>query len=176
MTRVVDFDKARTEVAARRGYRNWKSRFQETFDPGTRAVDLSDPTLAFLAQGNEESAFYLYDLIMHALHLGSGFEIRELNAADRMAVMDRYLFLLDRLRFEIMKRLGWLESYPGEEVSLVEMIVRYEDIAPGIQARVPALHRTHPQHEAFQSVSAIEKESLIRKLIPRALEMFLREP
>lgn len=176
MSRVVDFDKVRTEAGAQRGYRNWKSRFQESFEADTRAADLSDSTLAFLAQGSEESAFYLYDLIMNVLHLGSGFEIRELRAADRMAVMDRYLFVLDRLRFEIMKRLGWLEGYPGEEVSLVDMIVQYEDIAPGLQARVPTLCRTHPGYATFESVSAIEKESFIRKLIPEALEMFLREP
>jgi len=175
MTRVVDFDKARTEVAARRGYRNWKSRFRESFDMYTRAADLSDSTLAFLAQGSEESAFYLYDLIMHVLHLGSGFEIRELRAADRMAVMDRYLFVLDRLRFEIMKRLGWLEGYPGAEVPLVDMFARYEDIAPGLQAGVPVLRRTHPDHETFEAVSAIEKESFIRKLIPEALKRFPQE-
>ena len=175
MTRVVDFDKARTAAAARRGYRNWRSRFQGSFDTGTRAADLSDSTLAFLARGSEESAFYLYDLIMQVLHLGSGFEIRELKAADRMAVMDRYLFVLDRLRFEMMKRLDWLEGYPGEDVSLVDMTVQYEDIAPGLQARVPALSRMHPEHATFESVSAVEKESFIRKLIPGALEMFPRK-
>ncbi len=172
MRRVVDFDKARAEVAVNRGYRNWKSRFHGSFGADTRPADLPDDTLAFLARGDEEAAFYLYDLIMNLLHLGSGFEVRELSPSDRMAVMDRYLFVLDRVRFEVMRRLGWLEAYPGEEHSLVELVTRYEPLAPGLQARVPDLSRHHPDYPAFCLVSAMEKESCVRRLIPAALEAF----
>ncbi len=172
MDRVVDLEDARLKAAVRRGYRNWKSRFKEEFDEATRAMDLSPSTLRFLSQGTEETAFYLYDLIMNLLHLGSGFQIRELSPADRMDVMDRYLFLLDRLRFEMMRRLGWVDAYPGENHSLAELITRYQSLAPGMQARVPEMSREHPDYPAFCSVTAIEKESFIRKLIPAALESF----
>jgi hypothetical protein len=39
---------------------------------------LSLKTLSFLSQGREKSTFYLYDLIMNLLNLGSGFEFDEL--------------------------------------------------------------------------------------------------
>ena len=109
MSGVVDLDEARSEAAVRRGFRNWRSRFHESFDRTTRPQDLSDDTLVFLARATDEAAFYIYDLIMNVLQLGSGFEINEMSPQDRMAVMDRYLFILDRVRFDVMQRLGWLE-------------------------------------------------------------------
>lgn len=172
MERVVDLDKARQDATVRRAYRNWRSRFHEDFDAATRTKDLSNETLLFLSRGNEEGAFFLYDLIMGLLRVGSGFEIRSLSPEDRLRVMDRYLFLLDRLRFEVMQRLGWVDVFPGEDHSLVELITHYETLAPAMQARVPELSPGHPDYRAFQMVSALEKESFIRKLIPAALEEF----
>ncbi len=172
MTEVVDLDRARHEAAVRRGYRNWRSRFQEEFDEATRATDLSDATLRTLSRGSEEAAFYLYDLIMSVLQLGSGFEIRELSPEDRLRVMDRYLFVLDRLRFEVMRRLGWVDAFPGEDESLVELVRHYDTLAPALQAAVPELNRDHPDYEVYRTVSTFEKESFIRKMIPAALEAF----
>ncbi|MFO7785008.1 MAG: hypothetical protein ACQET7_14155 [Thermodesulfobacteriota bacterium] len=174
MDQVVDLEKARRESSVRRGYRNWRSRFGEEFGEATRAKDLSASTLLFLSQGTEETAFYLYDLIMNLLRLGSGFEIRELSPEDRIGVMDRYLFLLDRLRFELMRRLGWVDAYPGENHSLAELITSYQALAPAMQARVPDLSSEHPDYPAYCAVTALEKESFIRKLIPAALEAFSR--
>jgi hypothetical protein len=174
MTEVVDLDKARQEAAVRRGYRNWRSRFQEKFDESTRARDLSDATLRFLSRGSEEAAFYIYDLIMGLLHLGSGFEVRDLSPEDRLRVMDRYLFLLDRLRFEVMRRLDWVDAYPGEDDSLAELVLGYDTLAPALQATVPELSRRHPEHETYRSVSAFEKDAFIRRLIPAALDAFSR--
>ncbi len=172
MADVVDLDHARLRSAAKRAFRNWRGRFEEEFDPFTRASDLSDSTLIFLARGKEDASFYLHDLITNLLNMGSGLEVRELSPGGKLAVMDRYLLVLDRLRFEVMKRLGWLEHYPGEGRSLVELVTEFEAIAPGIQAGVPALSPCHPDYEEFASVSAFEKESVIRRLIPPALETF----
>lgn len=174
MSRVVELDKVRTATAARRGYRNWRSRFGEEFGEATRVKDLSDTTLLFLAKGSDEAAFYLYDLIMTLLDFGSGFEIRELEAADRMAVMDRYLFVLDRLRFEIMKRLGWLADFEGQDLTLVELVKEYDSLAPRLQAAVPPLNRKHAAYEAYEKVNVLEKEAFIRRLIPEALDRFER--
>jgi hypothetical protein len=172
MSRVVELDKVRTNAAIRRGYRNWTGKFGEEFGDRTGARDLSETTLIFLAKASDEASFYLYDLIMNLLNLGSGFEIRELSAADRMIVMDRYLFVLDRLRFEIMRRLGWLEDFEGEEITLVELIKQYDRLAPRLQAAIPSLNPGHPEYEAYQGINTLEKESFIRKLIPDALERF----
>ena len=100
MTGVVDIRKARLSVAVRRGFRNWKSQLNEEFGLETRLSQLSQKTLTFLAQGRDKSTFYLYDLIMNLQNLGSGFEFNDLNPKEKMAVIDRYLFLMDRIRFE----------------------------------------------------------------------------
>jgi hypothetical protein len=135
----------------------------------TKASDLSTKALILLAQGKDKSTFYFFDLIMNLEDLGSGFEFSDLGPKDKMAVMDRYLFLLDRIRFEYMKRLGWLEGYPGEEYTLVELIVHYEELAPRLQSKTPTLSRDHEAYEAFCKMNTFEKEELIRKLIPKAL-------
>jgi hypothetical protein len=169
MTNVVDLDKARLDLKAGKGFRNWKSRFGEDFGPNSRLDSISNKTLSFLAQGKGENSFYLYDLIINLLGLGSGFELNELNTKDKMIVMDRYLLLLDRIRFEYMKRLGWLEGYPGEEFTLIELVLKFDQLAPNIQAKPPILSRDHPDYPKFSKMNIFEREEFIRKLVPEAL-------
>ncbi|MCJ7594789.1 MAG: hypothetical protein MUO52_08485 [Desulfobacterales bacterium] len=170
MTEVVNMETARLGLAVKRGYRNWRSQFQEDFGLETRLSDLSARTLALLCQGRDRSTFYIFDLIMNLKNLGSGLEFTDLNTKEKMALMDRYLFLLDRIRFEYMKRLGWLEEYPGEECSIVELITQYERLAPGLEAKVPQLSQDHEAYQEFCNMNAFEREELIRKLIPKALK------
>ena len=169
MEDIVDFEKARLEKMAQRGYRNWMSQLGEDFHVGTRPSHISIKALGLLARGKETTVFCLYDLIMNLENLGSGFEFNELNPKEKMAVIDRYLFLLDRIRFEYMKRLGWLEGYPGEEFTLVELITRFEELASELQGKTPALSQQHPGYKRFCNMNALEREQFIRKLIPKAL-------
>lgn len=170
MTGVVDLEKARLEMTARRGYRNWSSRFGEDFGLSTTLSHISLKTLVCLTEGKENSSFYLYDLIMNLENLGSGFEFNELDPKEKMSVIDRHLFLLDRIRFEYMKRLGWLESYPGEEFTLVELIINFDRLAPDLHAKTPVLTKDHPAYSEFcNMMNPFEKEEFIGKLIQRAL-------
>ena len=169
MKNIIDIEKARLEMMVKRGYRNWASQFGENFDAATCLRHISFKTLTFLAQGGEKNSFYLYDLIMNLLSLGSGFEFNELHSKQKMVVVDRYLFLLDRIRFEYMKRLGWLESYPGQEIPLVDLVVQFEALAPGLQTKTPLLSREHTSYDKFSKMGAFEREELIRRLIPEAL-------
>lgn len=170
MKEVVDLKKAQLALAVKKAYRNWVSKLGESFGSKTQLSHLSLRSLVFLAQGKERSPFYLYDLIMNLLNLGSGFEFNELHSKQKMAVVDRYLFILDRIRFEYMKRLGWLESYPGEEFTLVDFVIRFEELAPRLQTKTPTLSRNHPEYEKFSKMGAFEREELIRKQIPKALK------
>jgi hypothetical protein len=170
MTGIVDIKEVRMNMAVRRGYRNWKSQFQENFGRETRLCDISTKTLAQLALGKDKSTFFLFDIIMNLQSLGSGFEFSELKPQEKMSVMDQYLFLLDRIRFEYMKRLGWLEAYPGEEFALVDLVLRFEELVPRFQTATPLLSRDHAAYPEFRDMSAFEREELIRKLIPKALK------
>jgi hypothetical protein len=168
--RVISLAEGRLLMAAKRGFRNWESRFKEPFDLNTRLPHISIRTLSYLAQGKDKGTFYLYDLIMNLHDLGSGFEFNELSPKEKMRIIDQYLFLLDQIRFECMKRLGWLESYPGEQFTLVELISQFEKLAPSIQAEVPVLSPNHAAHAQYTAMNTYEKESIIRKLIPEALK------
>jgi len=170
MTDVVDLEKARLDAAVNRGYRNWKTRFREDFGSQTRLVHLSFETLAFLAGGKGKSTFYLFDLIMGVDGLGSGFEFHDLESTKKIAVMDRYLFLLDRVRFEYMRRIGWLEGYPGEEYTIVELVRQFERIGANLQVGAPELTKTHPDYGRFCNMTAFEKEEFLRKLMAKAIQ------
>ena len=167
---IIDLEEGRLLMAVKKGYRNWESRFKERFALETRLSQISIRTLSFLAQGKDKGTFYLYDLIMNLQNLGSGFEFNELSPKKKMAIIDQYLFMLDQIRFECMKRLGWLESYPGEALTLVELIRQFDTLAPGIQAEVPLLSRRHAGYEQYSMMNTYEKEGFIRKLIPEALK------
>lgn len=170
MSQVIDLNESRFLVAVKRGFRNWKSQFKEEFDLKTKISSLSLKTLSFLAQGRDKGTFYLYDLIMNLKGFGSGFEFEELSPNKKMLVIDQYLFILDRMRFECMKRMKWLESYPGEDHTLVELIVNFDKLAPGLQGEIPMLSPTFPAHKDYSKMSTFDKEVFIRKLIPKVLD------
>lgn len=170
MTGTIHLEKARKELAARRGFRNWKSRFSEEFGIETVLPQISIRSLTMLAEGKDNSTFYLLDLIMNLQNLGSGFEFNDLPPKNKMRVMDSYLFLLDRVRFEWMKRLGWLEGYPGEELPIVDLAFGAEELVSRLQSRTPVLSRHHPMFDEYRNMNGFEREELVRKLIPHALK------
>ena len=153
-------------MAVKRGFRNWNSRFIEHFDIDTTLCAVSIEALSFLGRGKEKGTFYLYDLIMSLKDLGSGFEFYEMHPGNKMLVIDHYLFLLDRIRFECMKRLNWVESYPGEHLTLVELVVVFEKQGLFLQAKSPQLSAEHPAYEEFSALTPYDREGFIRKMIP----------
>jgi hypothetical protein len=170
MSRIIDLEEGRLRLLSKQGYRNWTAQFKEAFNLETRVSQISLQTLSCLARGKGEGTFYLYDLIMRIQDLGSGFEFDVLKPIRKIAVIDRYLFILDQLRFECMKRLGWIVDYPGEEYTLVEIVTRFDELAPGLKAKSPTLSRSHPDYEQYSAMNALGKETLIRNLIPKTLE------
>lgn len=170
MSEIVDIEKARVELRTKKGFKRWFSLFKCSFGISTRMEDIPDNAIAFLAAGNQKSSFYYYDLIMNVKDLGSGLNFNELEPADKMAVIDIHLFLLDRARYEYMKRLGWLTYYPGEEYPLVELVMAFSDLAPDLLAKPAGLCQSHPCYMDYISKNLFEKEEIIRKLIPEALK------
>ena len=173
MPEIVDIEKARLELKVKKGFKNWTGLFECCFGMSTRMEDVPDKALTFLAEGNQKSSFYYYDLIMNLKDMGSGFNFNELEPAHKMTVIDIHLFLLDRARYEYMKRLGWLSCYPGEEFPVVDLIMNFNDLAPDIQARPAVLSRRHPCYMEYMSKNLFEREEIVRKLIPEALEKIL---
>ncbi len=170
MPQVIDLEKSRLLLAVKRGFRNWNSRFQEHFGHETKLGDVSMEVLSFLAQGKDGGTFYLYDLIMNLKDFGSGFEFNEMDPTKKMLIIDHYLFLLDRIRFECMKRLGWLESYPGEHLTLAELVAGFEKMGSFLQTKIPQLSKTHPAYDEFWALNPYDREGFVRKMIPDLLK------
>jgi hypothetical protein len=172
VSEIVDFLAKRREMAARRGFRNWVSRFSEPFDEHTRFRDVSEKTLGALINGGEVSTQPVYDLVMGFLGLGAGYKFDELEVPDKMEVMDMVIFLLDQFRFEAMRRLGWVEDDPAFDMSLVEAIEQYSTSLAAGRHRTPELSATHPSYEEYCRAFGNDRYAAVRRLIPEAIAIY----
>ena len=139
MKKIVDLQTYRLKAVEQRGFGPWRKRFAESFDSKTRLADLSDQTLYFLAQPGEPSAFAYYEVIMGILNLGPAAKFHYLASADQMRVVDLHLFLSDQVRFEMMRRLGWIEDFEGLKYSILELIQKFDEIKERCRLNPPVL-------------------------------------
>ncbi len=175
MAEVIELERFRARIAADQGFRTWLSRFEEQFNPETRLQDLSPGTLLYLARPGEEQLYVYFDLIMGSRRLGGSLKFR-LDAVDsltKLKILDTALALLDRVRFEVMRRLGWLEEdVPGPDTPLIRQVeeawTRGSDFARGL----PRLSEKHPQYAAYRKMSPLDQGAFLRRLIPLAVAEF----
>jgi len=175
MSKVVDLNTYRMETAEFRGFSPWKKRFGEEYDRRTKLADLSDTTLRFLATPGEESASAFYELIMGVLDLGPGTKFSYLDQKTQMEVVDIHLFLSDQTRFEMMRRLGWLDSFVPFDLPLMELVLNSERMKTESRETPPRLSPDHPGYDEYAQLTIRDRESFIRRLLPKALERFPRE-
>ncbi|MDD2903977.1 MAG: hypothetical protein PHU44_16245, partial [Syntrophales bacterium] len=121
MAEVIDLDGFRRKLAADQAFRTWLARFKEQFGPETRLQDLSPQTLLYLASPGEDNLYVYFDLIMGAQGLGGSvrFRLDDLDYQVKLKIMDTAFALVDRVRFEVMRRLGWVDTAPGMDTPLI---------------------------------------------------------
>jgi hypothetical protein len=171
---VVDLDRFRRKLAADKGFRTWLQRFQDQFGPDTRLVDLAPETLLYLATPGDENLYVFFDLVMGAKGLGGAlrFRLDDLETPTKLRIMDAAFAIMDRVRFEIMRRLGWVEGAPGEETPLIALVQQAWQQAADFVRQVPRLSPSHPDYEAYQKLGALDRGTAVRRLIPRAVAKF----
>lgn len=172
MGRIVDLAEYRKQSAGRKGFAPWHRRFGETFDDGMCLTDLSDRTLYQLALPGEESALALYELIMGALDLGHAAKFPYLGKAGQMKVMEIHLLLADLVRFEMMRRLEWLDHPTGVEYPIVEMVRSYVTVKIHFTKYPPTLSQAHPEYADYEKLHERDREAFIRRLLTPALDAF----
>jgi len=162
---VVDLDRFRRKLAADKGFRTWLKRFQDQFGPDTRLEDLAPETLLYLATPGEENLYVFFDLVMGAMGLGGAvrFRLDHLESATKLRIMDAAFALVDRTRFEIMRRLGWVEEIPGQQAW---------EKGSAFAREVPRLAPGHPDYQAYQKLRPVDQGTVIRRLIPRAVAQY----
>ena len=172
MSQIVDLTAYRTKVVEQRAFVPWRKRFGESYGAETSLADLSDRTLYFLAKFGEETALAHYELIMGILGIGEGPKFYYLDHKDQLRVMDVHLFLIDQVRFELMRRLGWVTSFPGENYTLFEMVQAFETIGAEAGQKPVALSESHPDFNAYNKLHSKDKQAFIRRKIVKAIEEF----
>jgi len=169
---ILELKGKRRSLTAKRGFNSWLRRFSEPFDENTSPSDLSDSTLGILIQGGEEASMPLYEFAMGVLNLGAGPRFYFMDGPPKMLVMDISLFLLDQLRFEAMKRLGWVEDHPTFHIPLLDLVQDFSTRFALIRHETPGISLEHPSHEEYEKTFEGDRGSFVRKLIPEALKIF----
>jgi hypothetical protein len=175
MAEVIDLERFRAKVAADRGFRTWLARFKEQFGPATRLQDLSPSTLLYLASPGEENLYVFFDLVMGTLGLGESvrFRLNDLEDSSKLKIIDTAFALVDRVRFELMRRLGWVaEDIPGGETPIIQLVQQAWRRETDFAREVPRLSQDHPDYESYARLSPMDQVVFIRRLIPRAVAAF----
>ena len=150
------------------------ARFREQFGPDTRIRDLSPSTLAYLATPGEENLFVFFDLVMGAQGLGGSvrFRLDDLDNDTKLKIIDSAFALVDRVRFEVMRRLGWVEEVPGGDDSIIQLVQQAWRRETDFAREVPRLCRDHPDYEAYAPLNPMDRAVFIRRLMPRGVAAF----
>lgn len=174
MAEVIRLDQARRQLYARRGFQGWIQRYGEAFDDSTCLLDLSESNLASLIEAGEQTSLAIHDLIMGVKNLGRGIQFQSLDNPQKMVVMDIAIFLLDQLRFECMRRLGWIEGYSFMTIPLIDLITDFSPSSLAANNQTPALSPSHPRYQEYLRQYDMDRAAFLRRLIPDAIETFKR--
>lgn len=174
MAEVIDLEGFRRKLAADQAFRTWLARFKEQFGPETRLQDLSPHTLLYLASPGEDNLYVYFDLIMGAQGLGGSvrFRLDDLDYTVKLKIMDTAFALVDRVRFEVMRRLGWVDTVPGMETPLIELLQQAWRKGSAFARELPQLSSQHPEYEGYLKLHPMDQAVFLRRLIPRAVSQF----
>jgi hypothetical protein len=175
MAQIVRLSEYRLQSRAQAGFRSWRRGFKQDFSADTRLNDLSPEVLCQLAEPVEESSLYFYSLILGLLGYGENAVFESLDNATQIQVVDIHLFLSDQIRFEMMRRMGWLSRFSATQYQLLNMVLAFDHIRALCHQDPPQLSTTHPGYEEYKSLIRQDQQVFIRRLLPSCLERFKRE-
>lgn len=172
MPKIVDLQDYRIKAVEQRAFGPWQKRFGEVYNTKTCLPDLSDQTLYILAQPGEQSSIAYYETIMGILDLGPATKFDYLASEEQMRVVDLHLFLADQIRFEMMRRLEWLDSLPCQNISIILMVQEFDRVKAECRDIPPGLAPSHPGYESYQKLAIRDKQVFVRQILREALEKF----
>jgi hypothetical protein len=173
MEKIISLESVKSQKAAQRGFREWRRRLHTLpeLTEQTRWSDFPDWAIVFLAEDNAESRLMIHDLLMGSLGLGSGYDFESLDPEKLLPLLDLNFILLDQVRFECMRRLGWIGGTPWEEKSIIDLIRTYREGDHPYMVALPPLMPEHPAYEDSQRSNELEQRVLFRRSIPEAVSL-----
>ncbi len=175
MAEIFNLDQLRSQLLEQKVFSPWRKRFGHSFTSDTRILNIPDQTLLYLSQPGEESALAFYELIMGVLDLGPAINFSNIDKQAQLYVMEIHLFLSDLFRFEMMRRLGWIDPIECGINSLIELVMHFDTYKNFCREKPPQLSKTHPDYNAYQTLHERDREGFIRRLLPGALDIFQRK-
>jgi hypothetical protein len=174
MSKVVSIESLKNQKAAQRGFREWQRLFKSlpVLDENTLWSDLPDELVLFLAEDDEGGRQIIHDLLMGALGLGSGYEFESLPSNKLLPLLDVYFLLIDQVRFECMRRLGWIQNIPLGQKPIIQLIRDQKQGVSPVLTASPLLSPDHPAFPEYSLLNEMEKRSFIRRIIPEAVKQF----
>ena len=172
MAKIVNLQAYRTRAIGQRGFHSWQKRFGESYGEKTRLSDLSDETVYRLSLPGESSAEPFYELIMGVLDLGLLPKFHYLDKQQQMRVVDIHLFMVDQVRFEMMRRLGLIASFPSQRYALLEMAHSFDGVKEACRGNPPQLADSHPEYAVYRQLADRDRETFIRRMLSQALATF----
>jgi len=172
MGELIQLEEVRRQRLARRVFGPWPRRLGYRPRPEERFSQLPDQVLDRLAELDQAATLAIYDLALGVRGWGPGEKFSYLEAWAKMEALDAYLFLADQVRFELMRRLGWLEGTPGQAYSMLELARDYRDIMASFRPSFPRLTEGYPGYQELSRRLALEPAAVVRSLIPEALKSF----
>jgi hypothetical protein len=175
MAEILNLDELRSKLLEQKVFSRWRRRFGHSFTSDTRILDISDKTLLYLSQPGEESALAFYELIMGVLDLGPAVKFSNLDKQAQLCVMEIHLFLADLFRFEMMRRLGWIDPITCGTHRLIDLVGNFEKYRDNFRKNPPQLSQAHPDYNSYINLHERDREGFIRRLLPGALDIFQRK-
>ena len=174
MAEVVDIGSARRSKVAGPAFSNWGKRLGFTPGPDETLEAIPDEILIELAELDSEGVLALYDVVLGVRGWGAGEAFNYLEPGRKMEALDAYLFLADQVRFEVMRRLGWLGGTICSEIPITDLALNHKQ-ALARMAGHPKLLRAYPRYDEMNKRLEMEPEAAIRSIIPEALTIFRRK-
>ncbi len=174
MGEIVRLAEYRDKSAFEAGLKVWRQRFKEPLSTRTRLNDFQQHVLCQLAEPSEVNNDFFYSMILSFLGFGHQATFGSVEKREQMTIVDIHLFLLDHIRFEMMRRLGWLSRFCATQYPLFEMVRQFDQIAILCQQDPPLLSETHPGYSEYKTLIDRDRQVFIRRMMPDALKAFKR--
>lgn len=172
MSKLIQMEEFRRQQWAERAFARWQRRVGFTPDADTRLADIDNAGLMALADLDDNAALALYDLVLGVRNWGPGEKFHYLESWRKMEALDAYLFLADQVRFEVMRRLGWVVGLAGEDRTLLELAAHPREIQADSRLKVPRLQPDYHRYDDLEQQYSVEPAAAVRSIIPEALSAF----
>jgi hypothetical protein len=132
----------------------------------------SGRSLLFFVEESRESRHGFYDLLMSSHRLGNGYEF-EMQPFERLTMLlNAYFFVTDQARFECMRRLGWLDTIPRADRSIIDVVMDTATFEYASFLETPPPTPLHPGYAEDAESRGIDRATLVRKQTVEAIRVF----